>query len=51
MAEGEPKTSRPPSEWLLGLTGGGYGQAKYLLKIFTRRGCRVQIQPRTMIDI
>ena len=24
MAEGEPKTSRPSSEWFLGLTGGGY---------------------------
>ena len=24
MCEGEPKTSRPPSEWVLGLTVGGY---------------------------
>ena len=25
MTGGEPKTSRPPSEWLLGLIGAGYG--------------------------
>ena len=24
MAKGEPKTARPPSEWLVGLTGAGY---------------------------
>ena len=24
MAEEAPKTNRPPSDWLLGLTGGGY---------------------------
>ena len=29
MAEGEPKTGRPPSELLLGLNGGGYGDVIY----------------------
>ena len=30
MAEGEPNTSWPPSDWLLGLTGGGYAQEKVI---------------------
>ena len=36
MSEGGPKTSRPPSEWLLGLTGAGYA-TELKLQISTQR--------------
>ena len=40
MTGGEPKTSRPSSEWLLGLTGAGYA-------VITKHINKVEISTNT----